>query len=52
MNLQGHPLLRTDSYGKIFLYCTHTDCACVPRHRIRLSEPVKPDLLLQAGKDS
>ncbi|MDR3766943.1 MAG: hypothetical protein Q3Y08_07945 [Butyricicoccus sp.] len=52
MNLQSNPLLRTDSYGKIFLYCTHTDCACVPRHRIRLSEPVKPDVLLQAVKDS
>lgn len=44
------PLLRTDSYGKIFLYCTHNDCACVPRHTIRMSEPVRPDKLLDAVK--
>ncbi len=52
MDMQSHPLLRSDSYGKIFLYCTHTDCACVPRHRIRLSEPIQPELLKQAVKFS
>ena len=40
-----HPYLRTDSYGKIFLYCTPNDCACVPRHTIQMSEPVRPDVL-------
>lgn len=44
------PLLRTDSYGKIFLYCNQTQCACVPRHTIRMSELVRPDLLLEAVK--
>ena len=29
------PLLRTDSYAKIFLYNTHETVACVPRHTIR-----------------
>ena len=45
-----HPYLRTDSYGKIFLYCTPNDCACVPRHTIQMSEPVRPDVLQQAVK--
>ena len=31
------PLLRTDSYAKIFLYNTHETVACVPRHTIRTS---------------
>ena len=48
----SHPYLRTDSYGKIFLYCTPNDCACVPRHTIQLSEPVRPDVLLEAAKVS
>ncbi len=48
----SHPYLRTDSYGKIFLYCTPNDCACVPRHTIQLSEPVRPDVLLEAVKVS
>lgn len=30
------PLLRTDSYAKIFLYNTHETVACVPRHTIRM----------------
>lgn len=47
-DIVNHPYLRTDSYGKIFLYCTPNDCACVPRHTIRMSEPVRPDLLQQA----
>lgn len=48
MNLQDYPLLRTDSYGKIFLYNTHETVACVPRHIIRMKETVKPDILQQA----
>ncbi|WNX84164.1 hypothetical protein RWV98_16550 [Agathobaculum sp. NTUH-O15-33] len=46
--LQEHPLLRTDSYAKIFLYNTHETVACVPRHTIRMSEPVRPGCLQQA----
>lgn len=52
MSLSDNPLLRTDSYGKIFLYCTENECACVPRHRIRMSEPVQPAMLLDAVKDA
>ena len=52
MDLLNHPLLRTDSYGKIFLYNTHEICACVPRHRIRMAEPVHPGRLLDAVKDA
>ena len=52
MDFLHHPLLRTDSYGKIFLYNTHEICACVPRHRIQMSEPVNPTHLLQAVKDA
>ena len=50
VTLTDHPLLRTDSYGKIFLYTTQEDVACVPRHRIRMSEPVRPACLLEAVK--
>ena len=50
VTLSDHPLLRTDSYGKIFLYTTQEDVACVPRHRIRMSEPVRPSCLLNAVK--
>ena len=32
------PLLRTDSYAKIFLYNTHETVACVPRHTIRMRD--------------
>lgn len=46
----NHPYLRTDSYGKIFLYCTPNDCACVPRHTIQMSERVRPDVLKEAVK--
>lgn len=52
VTLKDHPLLRTDSYGKIFLYTTQEDVACVPRHRIRMSEPVRPACLLSAVKTS
>lgn len=50
ITLKEHPLLETDSYGKIFLYTTQEDVACVPRHRIRMSEPVRPACLLNAVK--
>ena len=51
MELQDQfPMLRTDSYGKIFLYCNQTDCACVPRHTIRMTEPVDPETLQEAVK--
>ena len=43
-----YPLLRTDSYGKIFLYNTHETVACVPRHTIRMRDPVRPDILQKA----
>ncbi|MCI5704039.1 hypothetical protein [Agathobaculum sp.] len=48
MDYREQPLLRTDSYAKIFLYNTHETVACVPRHTIRMSEKVKPALLEQA----
>lgn len=46
--LRDYPLLRTDSYAKIFLYNTHETVACVPRHTIRLRDKVQPDKLQQA----
>lgn len=48
MDFQELPLLRTDSYAKIFLYNTHETVACVPRHTIRMSETVRPDVLQRA----
>ena len=42
------PLLRTDSYAKIFLYNTHETVACVPRHTIRMRDKVRPDKLREA----
>nr|WP_297172100.1 hypothetical protein [uncultured Agathobaculum sp.] len=45
-----YPLLRTDSYAKIFLYNTHETVACVPRHTITLRERVKPDVLQRAAQ--
>lgn len=42
------PMLRTDSYAKIFLYNTHESVACVPRHIIQMTEKVKPTLLQNA----
>ncbi|MCB6366551.1 hypothetical protein LI291_10250 [Intestinibacillus massiliensis] len=47
-----HPLLQTDRYGKIFLYTTQNDTACVPRHTIQMDAPVRPKLLQQAVKDA
>lgn len=46
--MQEYPLLRTDSYAKIFLYNTHKTVACVPRHTIRLHERVAPEKLQRA----
>ena len=46
--LKDYPLLRTDSYAKIFLYNTHETVACVPRHIIRMRDKVRPDKLQQA----
>ena len=43
------PLLRTDSYAKIFLYNTHETVACVPRHTIRMRDKVRPDKLREAA---
>ena len=43
-----YPLLRTDSYAKIFLYNTHETVACVPRHTIRMRDPVRPHRLQEA----
>ncbi|MDO5142576.1 MAG: hypothetical protein Q4D31_06115 [Eubacteriales bacterium] len=46
--LSDLPLLRTDSYAKIFLYNTHETVACVPRHTIRMRDEVQPDKLRRA----
>lgn len=42
------PVLNVDTYGNIFMYATHRDLTTSPRHIIRMSEPVRPDLLQQA----
>lgn len=47
-DLRMNPLTMTDSYGKIFLYNNESSVACVPRHKIRMSEQVDPDCLLRA----
>lgn len=47
-----HPLLQTDRYGKIFLYTTQNDTACVPRHTIQMSELVRPRVLQDAVKSA
>lgn len=47
-DLRINPLTMTDSYGKIFLYNTESTVACVPRHTIRMSEPIDPECLLKA----
>ena len=47
-DLQINPLTLTDSYGKIFMYNNESSVACVPRHTIRMNEPVNPDCLLRA----
>lgn len=47
-DLHVNPLTMTDSYGKIFLYNNESSVACVPRHTIRMSEPVQPENLCKA----
>lgn len=42
------PLLEVDSYSNIFMYSTDRHAACVPRHIVRMTEPVQPILLQQA----
>ncbi len=42
------PVLNVDTYGNIFMYATHRDLTTSPRHIIRMSEPVQPDLLQKA----
>ncbi len=43
-------ILNADSYGPIFMYSTHRDLACAPRHIIRMTEPVNPVLLQKAAE--
>ena len=45
-----HEILDADRYGPIFMYATHRDLACAPRHIIRMTEPVDPILLQQAAE--
>lgn len=45
-------LLDVDSYGCIFMYATHCDLTTAPRHTIRMTEPVDPELLREALKIS
>lgn len=42
------PILNVDTYGNIFMYATHRDLTTSPRHIIRMSEPIQPDLLQKA----
>lgn len=42
------PVLNVDTYGNIFMYATHRDLTTSPRHIIRMSEPVHPELLQRA----
>ncbi|MDO4174193.1 MAG: hypothetical protein Q4D42_05465 [Eubacteriales bacterium] len=42
------PVLNVDTYGNIFMYATHHDLTTSPRHIIRMSEPVQPELLQEA----
>lgn len=51
MTTVSHPcLLNVDSYGCVFMYVTHRDLTTAPRHIIRMSEPVNPEILLEAVK--
>ena len=48
MNTMKHfskKILQADSYGPVFMYATHRELACAPRHIIRMTEPVNPELL-------
>ena len=42
------PILNVDTYGNIFMYATHRDLTTSPRHIIRMSQPIQPELLQQA----
>lgn len=42
------PVLNVDTYGTVFMYATHRETTTTPRHIIRMSEPVRPDLLQKA----
>lgn len=46
--IHNDPVLNVDTYGNIFMYATHRDLTTSPRHIIRMSEPVQPDLLQEA----
>ena len=46
--VHNDPVLNVDTYGNIFMYATHRDLTTSPRHIIRMSEPVQPDLLQEA----
>lgn len=53
MNTMKHfskKILQADSYGPVFMYATHRELACAPRHIIRMTEPVNPELLQQAAQ--
>lgn len=43
-------ILNADSYGPIFMYATHRDLACAPRHIIRMTETVDPSALQKAAE--
>lgn len=52
-NLMNHVvnhLLDADSYGPVFMYATHRDLTTAPRHIIRMTEPVDPEMLREALK--
>ncbi|MDD6611828.1 MAG: hypothetical protein PUE91_06465 [Clostridiales bacterium] len=46
--VHNDPVLNVDTYGNIFMYATHRDLTTSPRHIIRMSEPVQPELLQEA----
>lgn len=50
MNHVVNHLLDVDSYGCLFMYATHRDLTTAPRHIIRMTEPVDPELLREALK--
>ena len=53
MNTMKHfskKILQADSYGPVFMYATHRELACAPRHIIRMTEQVNPELLQQAAQ--
>ena len=50
MNHVVNHLLDVDSYGPVFMYATNQDLTTAPRHIIRMTEPVDPELLREALK--